>query len=72
MSGPASVSDTAVRVKHLIEVELVLINQLLQLGHLADLLEREDLILLVAIDRETGGVVPAILETGQALIGQKQ
>jgi len=66
------VSDAAVRVKHLVEVELVLIDQLLQLGHLADLLEREDLILIVAVDSETGGVIPTVLETGQALIGQKQ
>jgi hypothetical protein len=60
------VSDTAVRIEHLVEVDLGLVDELPQLRHLADLLECEDLILLVAIDSETGGVVPAVLETGQA------
>jgi hypothetical protein len=36
-------------------------DQLLELGDLANLLEGEDLILLVAIDRETGGVVASVL-----------
>jgi hypothetical protein len=64
--GPASVSDAAMRVEHLCEVKFGLVDKLLQLGHLADLLEGEHLILLVAIDGKTSRVVPAILETGQA------
>jgi hypothetical protein len=65
MGGPPGVSDTAVGVESLVEVKLGLIDELLQFGHLADLLERKDLILLVTIDSETGGVVPAIFEPGQ-------
>lgn len=46
---------------------LLLLNQLLQLRDLADLLEGKDLILLVAIDGETGGVVAAVFETSETV-----
>lgn len=44
----------------------MLLNELSQLCDLADLLEGEHLVLLLAIDGETGGVVSSVLETRQA------
>lgn len=61
MGGPSGVGDASMRVKHLVEVGLGLIDELSQLGHLAHLLEGKDLILLVAIDGQTGRVIAAIL-----------
>jgi hypothetical protein len=52
-------------VKDLGHVGLLLLDELLQLGDLANLLEGKDLVLLVAIDGNTGGVVAAVLETGE-------
>lgn len=66
MSGPAGVSNAAVGVKGLAQVERVAVDQLLELSNFADLLEGVHLIFLVAIDGETGRVVPTVLETGQA------
>jgi len=63
--GPAGVGNAAVRIEHPLHINLRLVDKLPQLGDLADLLERHDLILLVAIDSETGGVIPAIFETGE-------
>jgi len=54
-----------VRVKDLGEVGLGLLNQSLELGNLADLLEGKDLLLLVTIDGKTGRVVTTVLETGK-------
>jgi hypothetical protein len=53
-------------VKDLGHVGLLLLDEGLQLGDLADLFEGEDLVLLVAIDGNTGGVVAAVFETGEA------
>ena len=63
MGSPAGVCDTAVRVEDLGHVDIGLVNQLPQLGDLADLLEGNDLVLLVAIDGETGGVIATVFET---------
>lgn len=49
MSGPPSVCDTDMRVEDLGQVGLFLGNELLELGHLTHLLEREDFVLLVSI-----------------------
>ena len=65
MGSPPGVCDTGVRVKDLGEVGLGLLNQSLELGNLADLLEGKDLLLLVAIDGKTGRVVTTVLETGK-------
>lgn len=70
VGGPSGVCDTGVVVKDLGEVGLLLSNQLLQLGDLADLLVRKDLVLLVAIDGNTCGVVAAVFETGEACEGK--
>jgi hypothetical protein len=56
-----------VRVEDLVQVGLLLFDQLLQLGDLADLLERKDLVLLVTIHRQTGGVVATVLKPGEAI-----
>ena len=69
--GPPRVCDAAVRVEGLGQVDIGLVNELLELGHLANLLERKDLLLLVAVDGETGRVVPAVLETEEAYGSRK-
>jgi hypothetical protein len=61
VGGPSGVRDTGVRVEDLVEVELLLLDELLECGDLADLLDGVDLVLLVAIDGKTGGVVAAVL-----------
>ncbi len=60
--GPPRMSDAGVRLEELGQVELPPIDELSQFGHLADLLEGKDLILLVAIDRKTGRVISTILQ----------
>ena len=66
VGGPSGVRDAAVRVKDLGHVDLGAVDELLELGHLADLFESKDFIFLVAVDRETGRVVSSVLETGEA------
>ena len=61
VSCPPGVGNTGVRVEDLGQVGLLLLNELLQLGDLANLLECKDLILLVTVDGETGRVVSAVL-----------
>ena len=65
VGGPACVGNAGVRVKDLVEVHLGLVDELPQLGHLADLLEGQDLILLVAVDGETGRVITTVLKAGE-------
>ena len=60
VGSPAGVSNASVRVKDLCHVGLALLNELLELGDLANLLESKDLILLVPVDRETSRVVATI------------
>jgi hypothetical protein len=54
-------------VEDLGQVWLLLCNELLQLCDLADFLECEDLVLLVAIDCQTSGIVAAIFESRKAI-----
>lgn len=61
VGGPASVCNTGVRVKDLCEIWLLVLDELLELCDLAHLLVCEDLVLLVTVDGETGGVVTAVL-----------
>lgn len=61
VGSPSCVCDAGVRVEDLGLVELVLLDQLLEGGDLADLLDGKDLVLLVAVDGEAGRVVAAVL-----------
>lgn len=67
MGSPAGMSNASMGVIDLGEVGLGLCNQLLQLGDFAHLLEGKDLILLVAVNSETGRVVATVFQTRQAL-----
>ena len=53
VSGPPSVCDASVRIKDFLHVDVALLDELSELGDLANLLEGENLILLVAIDCQT-------------------
>lgn len=66
VGGPSGVRNASVAVKDLVHIRLVALDQLPQLGDLADLLEGVDFVPLVAIDGETGGVVATVLETRKA------
>jgi hypothetical protein len=59
--GPSSVGNADVRVEDLGLVVARLADELLQGSDLADLLDRKDLILLVAVDGQTGRVVATVL-----------
>lgn len=67
VGGPSGVCNAGVRVEDLGEVWLLILDQGLQLGDLADLLEGEDLVLLVAVYSQTGRVVAAVFEAGQSI-----
>lgn len=66
MGCPSGVSDTGMGIENLGEVGLRFVDELLELGDLANLLECENLVLLVAIHCYTGRVVATILKTGEA------
>lgn len=54
MSCPASVRNAGMAIKDFGHIWLLLCNEFLELGDLADLLEGKDFIFLVSINRETG------------------
>ena len=62
MGGPSRVRNAGVRVEDLGEIGLLLIDQALELGDLAHLLEGQNAVLLVAIDSQTGRVVATVLK----------
>lgn len=66
MGGPASMSNSSMRIECLGEVWLGFGDKFLQLFDLADLLEGKDLVLLVAVDGETSRVITTIFETREA------
>lgn len=66
VSGPPSVCNAGVRIKHLFHVDAALLDEQSEFGDLANLLERKHLILLVAIDCQAGGVVAAVLKPGES------
>jgi hypothetical protein len=55
-----------VRIEDLGQIRLGLLNQRLQLVHLANLLVSKHLILLVSVDGETSRVVATVFEAGEA------
>ena len=69
MGSPAGVCDTSVRIEDLGQIRLGLLNQLLQLDHLADLLVSKHLVLLISVDGETGRVIATVFEAGEACGG---
>lgn len=72
VGGPAGVCDTSVRIEDLGKIGLGLLNQLLQLDHLANLLVSKHLILLVSVDSETGRIISTVLEAGETCWGRAQ
>lgn len=73
VGSPAGVGNASVRVEDLVGVGLGLLDELLELGDLADLLEGKDLVLLVAVDSETGRIVATVLEAGETCaMGRKE
>lgn len=50
VSSPASVSNASMRVKGLLHVYAGLVDELSELGYLANFFEGEDLIFLVTVD----------------------
>lgn len=65
VSSPSCVCNTGVRIKDLGQIWLLCLNKLLELVDLANLLEREDLILLVSINGQSCRVISTVLETGK-------
>jgi len=61
------VCNAGVGIEDLVKIWFLLLNECLQLGHLAKLLEGENLILLVTIHCETGRVVATVLESGETV-----
>jgi hypothetical protein len=61
------VCNTGVGIEDLLEIRLLLLNKCFQLGHLANLLECEHLILLVAVYCKTGRVVATVFESGETV-----
>jgi hypothetical protein len=59
-------SNAGMRVKGLGEIHRRIIDKLPQLGHLPHLLKGKHLILPVAVDSQTSGIITAIFETQQA------
>lgn len=59
--------NTGMRIENLVQIRLLLLNQLLQLSHLADLLESKDLVLLVTIYSQTCRIIATVLESRQAI-----
>jgi hypothetical protein len=58
-----------VRIEDLGQIGLGLLNQLLELDHLADLLVSKHLVLLISVDSETGGIIATVFEAGEACWG---
>jgi hypothetical protein len=62
VSRPPSVSNTGMGSERNIRVGLQLLDQLLQLCNFADLFERKDFVLLVAIDSHARGIITTVFE----------
>jgi hypothetical protein len=61
MGGPAGVGNAGVRIKDFLEIDVGLVDELPQLGHLSNLLEGKNLVLLVSINGKPGRVVATVL-----------
>ena len=67
VSRPSGVRDACVRVEDLGEIWLLILDELLQFCNLADLLECKDLVLLVAINRQTCGIIATVFESRETI-----
>lgn len=65
MGSPSCVSDSGVRNECVIKINAALLDQLPQLDDLANLLVSVDLVLLIAVNGDTGGIVSTVLESGK-------
>lgn len=59
---PAGVGDSSMGIENLCHIRLRSVDGLLQLGDLSDGLESDNLVLLVSIDCQAGGVVATVFE----------
>lgn len=69
VGSPAGVCDTSVRIEDLGQIGLGLLNQLLELDHLANLLVSKHLVLLVSVDSESGRVIATVFKAGESCGG---
>jgi hypothetical protein len=53
------------RIKDLLHIDLALLNEVSEFGNLANLLEGKHLILLVAVNCQSCGVVAAVFKPGE-------
>ncbi len=67
VSCPSGVCNACVGIEDLCEIWLLVLDELPQLCHLANLLESKHFILLVSIHRETGRVVSSIFKPGETI-----
>lgn len=67
VGGPSGVCNTSVRIEDLGKIWLLSCNELLQLDHLANLLECKNFILLVTVYRKTGRVIATVFEAGETV-----
>lgn len=70
MCCPSSVGNTGVGIEDFGQVWLGFADELLELDYFANLFESEHLVFLVAIDSETGTIIPSIFESGYASMRQ--
>ena len=66
MSGPPSVCNASVGIKHLLHVDAAILDELSEFGDLTNFLEGKHLILLIAIDCQACGVVAAVFKPSEA------
>lgn len=66
MGSPAGVRDSGVRLEALGHVVFALLDEFLQFGYLANFLEGQDFILLVAIDGHTSGIIATVFQSGES------
>lgn len=64
---PSGMRNSSMRIKDLVEIWGFILNELLQLGNLANLLVSKDLILLVTVDCQTGRVISSVFKTGESI-----
>lgn len=65
MSSPAGVGNPCVRDECNVRVRLLLLNQGLEFLHLPYLLEGENFIFLVTVDRNTSGIISSVFKPGK-------